>query len=255
MRIAIKLGGSVITDKNSNKPKARKDAIERLINEVSLFPPPFILTHGAGSFGHPLVEEWNQGRLKDFKKIHESVEKLNRIVARYCKKFNISHDCYSPFEIMTYDNGFDLDKLWEHGKTTLENKGVLITYGDIVTAKSRTRYNGFEVLSADVSTCFLAQQWKADKIIWVVDKDGVYNRNPELDSSAKILKRIGDDYKAEFMTTKIDVTGGIQEKIKQSQKVGIKAQIINGLVPENLKKAITDESIGTLVLPQLSSIR
>lgn len=48
--------------------------------------------------------------------------------------------------------------------------------------------------------------------------------------------------------TKIDVTGGLKEKIKLSQKSGIKAQIINGFVPDNLKKSIHDESIGTLVL-------
>ena len=248
MKIAIKLGGSVITDKSSGKPKPREDIIKRLVKEVSKLPPPFILTHGAGSYGHPLVEKWNQGELKNFKDIHESVKRLNKIVLKCCKKFGISYDCYSPFEILNSKNV--LSELWEYGKNTLENGKVLITYGDIVANDK-----GFKVLSADVSTCFLAQQWEADKIIWVVDKDGVYNRNPELDSSAKLLKKIGDDYKAEFMTTKIDVTGGIQEKIRQSQKVGIKAQIINGLVPGNLKKAMTDESIGTLVLPQLSSIR
>lgn len=241
MRIAIKLGGSVITDKSSDRPKPREDVIERLVGEVSKFSSPFILTHGAGSYGHPLVEKWRRGELKDFKDIHDSVKRLNKIVLKHCKKFDISYDCYSPFE--TLDSKNDLEKLWEYGKDTLEKGKVLITYGDIVANDK-----GFEVLSADVLTCFLAKWWNADKIIWVVDKDGVYNKNPEVYPNSKLIKRIEGDYDAEFKTSKIDVTGGLEEKIKQSQKTGIKAQIINGLILGNLKKALIDENIGTLIL-------
>lgn len=58
MKAAIKLGGSVVTYKDASEPKVRKDVIERLVYEVSHFQPPFILTHGAGSYGHLLVDKW-----------------------------------------------------------------------------------------------------------------------------------------------------------------------------------------------------
>ncbi len=252
MKVAIKLGGSVITYKDANKPKARENVIKRLIKEVSKFPPPFILTHGAGSYGHLLVDKWMKGELKDFYKIHESVKKLNEIILKYCKKFKLPFDCYSSFETAKYDGKFNLDKLWGYGRATLEKGKILITYGDIALAKGvKTKFNGFEVLSADVSTCLLAQRWKADKILWVIDQDGVYDKNPELYSDSKLIKRIkGTNYNAEFKTTKIDVTGGILEKIRQSQKVGIKAQIINGLVSGNLSRVLHEnENVGTIIIP------
>ena len=253
MKFAIKLGGSVITYKDANKPKAREDVIKRLISEVSKFPPPFILTHGAGSYGHPLVDKWMKGELRDFNEIHKSVEKLNEIILGYCKKFNLPVDCFPPFKTVTYNGKFDLKELWKYGKESLENGRVLMTYGDIVLPRegTRTKYNGFEILSADVSTCFLAKQWKAERIIWVVDKDGIYTKNPELYADSKVIIKInGKDYKARFETNKIDFTGGLQEKIKQSLKVGIESLVINGLVPRNLLKTLNgDKTIGTLIIP------
>jgi len=122
-----------------------------------------------------------------------------------------------------------------------------MTYGDIIMPKdgSKTKYDGFEVLSADVSTCLLARMWGADKIIWVIDKDGV------LDTNGKTIRKIsGNNYRTRFGLNKTDVTGGLEEKIKQSQKSGIMAHIINGLVPGNVRKSLYGyEDSGTIVIP------
>lgn len=85
---------------------------------------------------------------------------------------------------------------------------------------------------------------KADKIIWVIDKDGVL----PIWELIKIIRGTND--KLNFSLTNTDVTGGLKEKLKQSQQTGIPAQVINGLVKGNLTKALYgDESIGTMVLP------
>jgi isopentenyl phosphate kinase len=247
MKVAIKLGGSVITYKDVNEPMAREDVIERLIYEVSKLQPPFILTHGAGSYGHPLVDKWRNCKLENSYEIHASVEKLNRIVLKYCKKFKLPVDCYSPFSTVSYsDSQFDFEKLCKKGMATLDKRHVLMTYGDIVLPEggSKTKYNEFKVLSADTSTCLLAKAWEADKIIWVIDKDGVLS----IGKPIKIIR--GSNYKVNFSLTNTDVTGGLEEKLKQSQQTGIPAQVINGLVKGNLTKALYgDESIGTMVLP------
>lgn len=247
MRVAIKLGGSVITYKDSKKPKVRKDVIENLAYELSKFKPPFILTHGAGSYGHPLVKDWEEGKLKDYKKIHESVETLNNIVLKCLEKYDIRFDCFSPFKTVTYRERFNMGGLWKKGRYSLKMKNVLVTYGDIVPFK-----NNFRVLSADVSTCFLAKKWNAEKIIWVIDEDGVYTENSELNENARFIKKMGiNNHEIKFRKTKIDVTGGLGEKIRQSYKVGIKSQIINGLIKGNLSEALKgNEKIGTLIMPR-----
>lgn len=247
MKVAIKLGGSVITYKDANEPKAREEVIRRLVYEVSKFQPPFILTHGAGSYGHLLVEKWKRNELNSFYEIHTSVERLNGIVLKYCKQFKLPVDCYSPFNTVSYNGQFNLERLYEKSKESLNKGHVLMTYGDGVLPEKgiKTRYKGFEVLSADVSTCLLAKLWGAEKIIWVIDKDGI------LDLDGNTIRTIrGNDYRTKFTMSSTDVTGGIEEKLRQSQKSGIRAQVINGLVEGNLTRVLYgDESIGTIVLP------
>ena len=51
MMILIKLGGSVITDKN--RPlTARLDVVQRLAYEIAACEEKVVLIHGGGSFGH-----------------------------------------------------------------------------------------------------------------------------------------------------------------------------------------------------------
>ena len=49
----------------------------------------------------------------------------------------------------------------------------------------------------------------------------------------------------------IDVTGGMKHKVEKMLELaekGIKSQIINGLVPGNLKKALLDKKVkGTII--------
>jgi len=55
--IIIKIGGSVITKKESNKPKISAGNINRIANLLKNFRQPYVLVHGVGSFGHPLVKK------------------------------------------------------------------------------------------------------------------------------------------------------------------------------------------------------
>lgn len=58
--IIIKIGGSVITDKNSKYPKLNKKNLKRVCKEIcEVMPFPLILVHGAGSFGHPIVKKYD----------------------------------------------------------------------------------------------------------------------------------------------------------------------------------------------------
>ncbi len=57
--IIIKLGGSVISDKNSPY-SFNREAVEVIAEEVAQFYPEesFILVHGGRSFGHPNAREY-----------------------------------------------------------------------------------------------------------------------------------------------------------------------------------------------------
>ena len=52
----IKLGGSVITDKTSYR-KIRKENLSQICKQLLNSNIPYILIHGAGSFGHIIAEK------------------------------------------------------------------------------------------------------------------------------------------------------------------------------------------------------
>ena len=60
LRVAIKLGGGLITDKGSMK-KFDQKAVEKVVDSlssVSELGASIVLVHGAGSFGHLLAKKW-----------------------------------------------------------------------------------------------------------------------------------------------------------------------------------------------------
>ena len=52
--LLVKLGGSVVTDKDKLRT-ARRPAIRRLAAELAAVRQPLLVVHGAGSFGHILA--------------------------------------------------------------------------------------------------------------------------------------------------------------------------------------------------------
>ena len=89
--IFLKLGGSLITDKDHPKTSNRA-AIARALGELrkcmSRTSATFVLTHGSGSFGHAtaIAEQFGQkappsvARMLSAARIHESVSELHRQV-------------------------------------------------------------------------------------------------------------------------------------------------------------------------------
>ncbi len=254
MKIVMKLGGSVITKKSVKDFPTDINEIEkhaddfihigvlkrfgREISEALSGNIQLILINGVGPFGHYLVD-----KKQSLEVVHESVRILNEKVVEYLNS-GLEIEKVAPNETCKWDGEkFVIDELWNRGQKIINSNKILSTYGDIL--------NGYKVISGDDLAVLLAKLWHADKIISVIDKDGVFTKNPELHDNAELLKTIKDVEAVRFERTSIDVTGGLPAKIRKLQSLKTKSQIINGLVPENIKKAMLgDESIGTLVLPK-----
>ena len=84
--ILVKIGGSVITDKNVYR-RFREDSCKKIIQTLSILNEDLIMTHGAGSFGHIIAKK--SGFPKRFKKedvhafsiVHKDVLDLNTRIA------------------------------------------------------------------------------------------------------------------------------------------------------------------------------
>jgi len=93
----LKLGGSVITDKEKPLTPNLK-AIERLADEISKAKvTPLILIHGGGSFGHPFAEQYeiasgyfDSSQILGFSQTHLAMTLLNSWVMEALITHNIA---------------------------------------------------------------------------------------------------------------------------------------------------------------------
>ncbi|MHA1665551.1 MAG: amino acid kinase family protein, partial [Candidatus Njordarchaeales archaeon] len=111
---------------------------------------------------------------------------------------------------------------------------------------------GCDIVSGDYIIEFLARELRPDKVIFGTDVEGIY-RDPKDPTSLipRIDERnLSDMRKFLKSTQKIDVTGGMIEKLNSMvriSKLGVLVQVISLLSSGNVYRAIKGEKIGTIV--------
>jgi molybdenum storage protein len=95
--------------------------------------------------------------------------------------------------------------------------------------------------------CFLvAEQFGAKAMIYVKDENGLYTANPKTDSNATFIPKISvDEMKAKGLHDSI-LEFPVLDLLKQARHIR-QVQVINGLVPGNLTRALNGEHVGTII--------
>jgi molybdenum storage protein len=95
--------------------------------------------------------------------------------------------------------------------------------------------------------CFLvAEQFGCKAMIYVKDENGLYTANPKTSKNATFIPKISvDEMKAKGLHDSI-LEFPMLDLLKQSRHVR-EVQVINGLVPGNLTRALAGEHVGTLI--------
>ena len=245
----IKLGGSVITDK-AKECTFKQKIMDDLSEKIKKAGKDAIIIHGAGSFGHILAKKYdlNMGykrleQLKGFSETHEKVQALNSLVLKSLQKTGIPAVSISPHSTVKL-NDHSLEKInYEIFEEYLEKKFTPVTFGDVVLDRAL----GFSICSGDLLVQALAKHFKPEKVIFVVDEDGLYTANPKIDKKAKLLKKTTIDDLEKLATTldsHADVTGGMQGKIENIKKItgiGIDTILLNGNKADRLYQALVGE--------------
>lgn len=260
--LILKLGGSIITEKDLENPQINKDNLERIAYEIKESSvKELIIVHGAGSYGHPPAMKYKIGNpIKDdleFKKIgfsitQNSVKKLNTYVCDSLIKQGVPCVSIQASSFIISKNKRITIADTNLIKRYVEEGFVPVIYGDVVLDLEETIK--MSVLSGDQIINYLAKQLHAEKVILGTDVDGVYNKNPKTHSDAKLIKKVTsiEDIEKFESTTNIDVTGGMIGKIKELLELseeGISSLIINANKKDIIKKALNNEDVeGTLVL-------
>lgn len=261
--IIIKLGGSVVTDKQSNIAKPNLSAIKSLSQELAQIylekKYKIILVHGAGSFAHPLVKKFNIHKgMKTPEQIYgfclacKGMLDLNLFILNQLLKNSLPAVSLSPRSFVQQSagkfNGFDTTLI----DIYLKNDQIPLLFGDMVLDD---RW-GCSVLSGDTIVSYLAKKFGASKVIFLSDVDGIFDSDPKKNPNAKLIEEVNNDnlaavIKGLTVNNIHDVTGEMKKKIIEIKNSlsEIEVVICNGLKVSRLSQALLKKKfLGSRIL-------
>jgi len=265
--IILKLGGSIVTQKNREGVFIRRKLLSQIAVElVKVLKVDknirLIIIHGAGAAGHQLANKYGlkSGVNGDTKKLHGSL--LTRIA---CQNLDLT------ITNIFVQNGLPVTPVHTASSVIQNNKiiesisyeiidqvfasdCVPMMYGEMTFDKTL----GMSVCSGDAIAMKLAKKYDATKIIFASDIDGIYDKDPHTNKDALLitsttLKSISSNKDITLSEShNVDVTGGLANKIAELiagdlPKSLRKVIVCNGLKPNILSAAFTDQEKGTVI--------
>lgn len=258
----IKLGGSIITEKEGNKFEIKRQTIARIAKEIKKAMQErkfrLIIVHGAGPFGHTNVTNYgidngvyNEKQKEGCEKTVKDCNYLDSVVVEELKKAGINAIGFDPNKIVKQDAkrivAFEtggIEKALAEGK-------VPTVFGQMVQDKSLN----FSVMSGDAAIGFLAKKFKAKKIFLGTDVAGIFEKDPKKSPEAKGIEAINSENFDKVLemveeAATVDVTQGMKgklEKLRETVK-GTTALIFDANREGSFHKALVGEKVeGTKV--------
>ena len=270
MKVVIKLGGSVLTNKdvedfptNVNEIRARTeefvrtDVVESLVDEIVYVLKKeeidLVLINGAGPFGHYLVKEFLTNRNLQLNSVLESVEILNSFLVQKFKQRGKEVASIRPFYTCKFNGSLCLEKLWSMTTHALHKGKIVSTHGDIIPSTIKTNLGNYSIISGDDLVVEISKLWKPEKVVVVTDVDGVFTNDPKLYDDVDLIPVVKPETMKyiKFGNPRVDVTGGMESKVKklfELAKLGIEPRIISGMKKNNITKVVLENKpVGTLI--------
>lgn len=260
--ILLKLGGSLITDKDKPfTPRLDKLAeLAREIRSVLSTEHRIILGHGSGSFGHAAAKEYGtrdgtgsgspNTYWKGFAEVWFQASQLNRFVMEALRAEGIPSVALAPVAAVTSREvkvaAWDLNPL----RAALQAGLLPVVYGDVIFDEVR----GGTILSTEDLFAHLARELHPRRILLAGLEAGVWEDFP---ARTRLVPEIRlESYEAMRKgivgSASVDVTGGMSAKVAQMFELvqavpGLTAQIFTAEEPGLLARALGGESVGTLL--------
>ncbi len=261
--IILKIGGSILTNKDSTVSEVDNVSLKRIASEIKasldISPKQLIIVHGAGSFGHPPAKKYKIGEAFDeseypqkrigFCETQNEVKKLNMLICEAFIQEGLPVVAIPASSFMSATNKRITEGNLDYFEKYLQKGFIPVIYGDVVLDSQLE----ICVISGDQLIQYLAKNLNPDMVVLGTDVDGVYNKNPKTHDDAIFYDKFSslEDLDAFEGTTNVDVTGGMVGKIKELlylADLGIESKIINAEVKDNIFKVLEDENVkGTII--------
>jgi len=253
----LKLGGSAITDK-SKELTPDLVSIHRSADQVARFKHSLVLLHGGGSFAHPFASRaglqkgyTTAQQLKTFAETELYLEQLSRIIMVALLQRNIPAVRVHPMSCIVTTNGKVAKTFLEPFKHAL-GLGILpVSHGDILFDTKK----GFSILSADRLAFLIGVRFKASRVLFGSDVNGVFTRDPKKGENQTLipeidkqnLKQVLGSLEGSRASTGLDVTGGMAGKVLEASELarnGCETIIFNLRRVGALEALLSDNSAG-----------
>jgi isopentenyl phosphate kinase len=259
--VLLKLGGSLITDKN--RPHTpRLDVIRRLAAEIMSAREQdaglrILLGHGSGSFGHVPARRYGtrQGVRTEqewlgFVEVWREAVQLDRVVVDALGEAGLPAISLPPSASTFARNGQVESWNLAPVRRALEANLLPVVFGDVVFDSQR----GGTILSTEDLFSHLADQLQPQRILLAGIEAGVWADFP---SCTRLVEEITpanwDDLSATVGgSTATDVTGGMASKARQSLELAkripnLEVFIFSGETPGAVEQALTGKHLGTRI--------
>jgi len=272
--VFLKLGGSLITDKTQPYTPLL-DMMDDLALQIAttLQAQPnlrLVIGHGAGSFGHVAASEYKtragyprpsplahrerdqneENYWEGFAEVWYQASTLNRYVMKALHKANVRAISLPPSSSVIASEG--KVSVWETTpiRMALSSRMVPVIFGDVVFDEIR----GGTILSTEDLFMHLARALSPERILLAGLEAAVWEDFPARTKKLeKITPQIFDMISAGIGKAEgADVTGGMESKVRQMLELiennpELTIQIFSGTEPGNIVRALTGETLGTVI--------
>jgi len=256
----LKLGGSLITDKNTSRTP-RPEVLARLMVEITAARRAqpghgLVLGHGSGSFGHVEARKYGtrQGartpdQWRGLAEVQAVAGELNRLVVDAARAAGLPVLNLPPSASAVCRDGVIQTMAVDPLAAALEHDLVPLVFGDVALDEVR----GGTIVSTEDVFRYLAGILRPERILLAGLEPGVLTRWPDGDviplvTSSMALGGVGGSRFA-------DVTGGMASKVSEmlalAQAVpGVRVRIFSGEAPGLVRAALLGEAEpGTAIGP------
>lgn len=262
----VKLGGSVITDKNC-EATAFPGVLRRLAREIAAARAAhaqlsLVLGHGSGSFGHFVGHQYRTnlglpggGGWQGYAQTGAAAGRLNRIVTDVFLEEGLPVVSVQPSASARCRAGRLVSLDVRPIRRLLAAGCIPLLYGDVCLDAAQ----GFCIISTETIFAYLAHRLRPERILLLGIVNGVFTADPLSDPTAVLLPEITPDNidTVESLlggSHGVDVTGGMWSKVRDMYALArafpdLRIQILSGRRPGLLEEALLhpNEAIGTSI--------
>ncbi|MFB6133537.1 MAG: isopentenyl phosphate kinase [Halanaeroarchaeum sp.] len=213
MTIVLKLGGSVITEKD-HRETVDRDAVRQIAADVgAASTTDLVLVHGGGSFGHPAAAERGVSRTSgttaaaDVRAIHDAMGDLLRAVIEALGSAGVPAIPVRPLSLARRSASGELRLETGPIRAMREEGFVPVLHGDVVASAGK----GATIVSGDELVVAVAEGLDAERVGLCSTVPGV------LDDEGAVVPSITayEDVEAILGESEsTDVTGGMAAKVR-----------------------------------------